>query len=91
MLTAWLKPMLSVERSKPLTKTERFTQWSSLLYVVVGTSMLFIPSMWGFLYKVELLGRSAGYIQLGGLAFVVEGYLLVIASKSEQIPRPWPY
>ena len=83
MLTAWLKSMLSVERSKPLTKTERFTQWSSLLYVVVGTSMLFIPSLWGFLYKVELLGRSTGYIQLGGLAFVVEGYLLVIASKSE--------
>lgn len=82
MSTAWLKSVLSFERSRSLTKTERFTQWSSLLYILAGASMLLVPSLWGFLYNVELVGRSASYIQLGGLALTVEGYLLVIASRS---------
>lgn len=82
MLPAWFKSMLSVDSSKPLTKTERFTQWTSLLYVLVGASMLLIPSLWGFLLNVELVGRTAGYIQLGGLPLAIEGYLLVTASRS---------
>lgn len=73
---------MSEDRSKPLTKTERFTQWSSMAYVVVGTAMLLTPSLWGILWNTELVGRTAGYMQLGGLALAVEGYLLVIASRS---------
>lgn len=82
MFPAWFKVMVSADRSKPLTKTERFTQWSSLAYVVVGTAMLLTPSLWGMLWNAELIGRTAGYMQLGGLALAVEGYLLVIASRS---------
>ncbi|KAL9985625.1 hypothetical protein ACROYT_G008048 [Oculina patagonica] len=82
MFPGWFKAMMSANRSKPLTKTERFTQWSSMAYVVVGTAMLLTPSLWGILWNTELVGRTAGYMQLGGLALTVEGYLLVIASRS---------
>lgn len=82
MFPAWFKAMVSSDRSRPLTKTERFTQWSSLAYVLVGISMLLAPSLWGILWNAELLGRAAGYMQLGGLALAVEGYLLVITSRS---------
>ncbi|KAJ7394033.1 hypothetical protein OS493_003706 [Desmophyllum pertusum] len=82
MLPAWFKMMVSADRSKPLTKTERFTQLTSLAYVLVGISMLLAPSLWRSLWNVELVGRTAGYMQLGGLVLAVEGYLLVIASRS---------
>lgn len=82
MLPAWFKAMISADRSKQLTKTERFTQWTSLAYVLVGISMLLTPSLWGILWNVELVGRSVGYMQVGGLALAVEGYLLVMASRS---------
>lgn len=74
--------MLSADRSLPLTATERFTQWSSLAYVLVGASMLLIPSLWGHLWNAELVGRTAGYIQLAGLSLAIEGFLLIVASRS---------
>lgn len=83
MVPVWFKAMISADRSKQLTKTERFTQWTSLAYVLVGISMLLTPSLWGILWKVELVGRTVGYIQVGGLALAVEGYLLVMASRSK--------
>ena len=82
MVSVWFKAMLSADRSKQLTKTESFTQWTSLTYVVLGISMLLTPSLWGILWNVELVGRAVGYIQVGGLALAVEGYLLVMASRS---------
>ena len=74
--------MISADHSKQLTKTETFTQWTSLAYVLVGVSMLLTPSLWGVLWDVELVGRTVGYIQVGGFALAVEGYLLVMASRS---------
>lgn len=82
MLPVWFKAMISAYHSKQLTKTEAFTQWTSLAYVLVGVSMLLTPSLWGILWDVELVGRTVGYIQVGGLALAVEGYLLVMASRS---------
>lgn len=82
MLPVWFKSMTSADRSKQLTKTESFTQWTSLAYVLVGMSMLLTPSLWGLLWNVELVGRTGGYMQVGGLALAVEGYLLVMASRS---------
>ena len=82
MLSALLKTMLSFDRPLPLTPTERFTQWSSLVYVLVGSSMLLTPSLWGHFWNAELVGRTTGYIQLGGLSLTVEGFLLVVASRS---------
>ena len=83
MLPNWFKAMISADHSaKQLTKTKRFTQWTSLAYVLVGMSMLLTPSLWGILWDVELVGRTLGYIQVGGLALAVEGYLLVMTSRS---------
>lgn len=82
MLPALLKTMLSFDRPLPLTPTECFTQWSSLAYVLVGSSMLLTPSLWGHFWNAELVGRTAGYIQLAGLSLAVEGFLLVVASRS---------
>ena len=82
MLPVWFKAMVSADRSKQLTKTERLTQWTSLAYVLVGISMLLTPSLWGILWNVGLVGRTVGYMQVGGLALAVEGYLLVMASRS---------
>lgn len=82
MLPVWFKAMVSADRSKQLTTTERFTQWTSLAYVLVGISMLLTPSLWGIVWNVELVGRTGGYIQVGGLALAIEGYLLVMASRS---------
>ena len=82
MFPSWFKTMVSAGRSRPLTKTENFTQWSSLVYVVVGMSMLLTPSLWEILWNAELDGRTVGYMQLAGLALAVEGYLLVITSRS---------
>lgn len=74
--------MISADLSKQLTKTESFTQWTSLAYVLAGVSMLLTPSLWGILWDVELVGRTVGYVQVGGIALVVEGYLLVMTSRS---------
>lgn len=82
MFPALIKTIFSFDRSLPLTATERVTQLSSLAYVLVGTSMLLTPSLWGYFWNAELVGRTAGYIQLGGLPFAVEGFLLVAASRS---------
>lgn len=82
MLPAWFKKMISGNRPLPLTATERFTQWSSLAYVLVGISMLLTPSLWGHIWNAELVGRTAGYIRLTGPPLAVEGLLLVVASRS---------
>ena len=82
MLLALLKTMLSFDRRLPLTPTEHFTQWSSLIYVFVGSSMLFTPSLWGNIWNAELVGRTPGYIQLGGISLAAEGFLLLVASRS---------
>ena len=82
MLLALLKTTLSFDRRLPLTPTERFTQWSSLIYVFVGSSMLLTPSLWGHFWNAELVGRTAGYIQLAGISLAVEGFLLVVTSRS---------
>ena len=77
-----LKTLFSADRSLSLTPTERFTQWSSLVYVLLGTSMLLIPSLWANFWQAELVGRTSGYIQLGGLSLAIEGFLLIVASRS---------
>lgn len=82
MLLPSLKTLFSTDRSLSLTPTERFTQWSSLAYVLLGTSMLLIPSLWADFWQAELVGRTSGYIQLGGLSLAVEGFLLIVASRS---------
>ena len=82
MLLALLKTMLSSDRRLPLTPTERFTQWSSLIYVLVGSSLLLTPSLLGHIWNAELVGRTAGYIQLGGISLAAEGFLLLVASRS---------
>ena len=74
--------MLPTDRPLTLTPTKRFTQWSSLAYVLVGATMLFMPSLWGHVCNADLIGRTAGYIRLGGLSLAIEGFLLVMASRS---------
>ncbi|XP_022788763.1 uncharacterized protein LOC111328566 [Stylophora pistillata] len=80
----WFKFMLSIPREKPLTKTERFTQWSCLLaYVIGGVSILFAPQLWAMILRLpELQGRSEGYLRLVGLGVFEIGFILLIAARS---------
>ena len=66
-----------------MTKTERFTQWSSLLaYVVGGSSFLFAPQLWAMILRLDLQGRSEGYLRLAGLGVIGIGLILLIAARS---------
>ena len=81
--------MMSADHSKQLTKTEAFTQWTSLAYVLVGVSMLLIPSLWGILWDVQLVGRTVGYIQVGGLSLAVEGVKAGVLIAEHNAPKKY--
>lgn len=83
MVCDWLKFMLSIPRDEPMTKTEKFTQWSSLIaYVVGGLSFLIAPQLWAIILQLDLEGRSEGYIRLAGLGVIEIGFILLIAARS---------
>lgn len=79
----WLKFVLSIPRNQPMTGTEAFTHWSSLLaYVLGGCTFLLAPQLWQLILQIELEGRSEGYLRLFGLALINVGDILAIAARS---------
>ena len=89
IISNWFKFMLSIPRTEPMTKTERFTQWSCLLaYVIGGASFLFAPQLWAFILQLVLPDRSEGYLRLAGLGVIEIGLILMIAARSNRKISP---
>ena len=79
----WFTFMLSIPRTEPLTTTQKFTQWSSILaYCGGGFSLLVFPQLWKILLQLDFQGRSEGYLRLTGLGVFVIGFLLVVSARS---------
>ena len=79
----WFKFMMSIPRTEPMTKTELFTQWSSLVaYILGGCSIVFAPQLWKIIMQFDLEGRSEGYLRLMGLGVIDIGLILMIAARS---------
>ena len=75
--------MLSIPRRKPMTKTEKFFQWSSLVaYCLGGFSFLAAPELYRIILQLEYHGRSEGYIRLAGLGIMNIGFIFVIVARS---------
>ncbi len=83
MVCDWFKFMMSIPRDEPMTKTEKFTQWSCLIaYIVGGITFLVAPQLWAIILQVDLFGRSVGYIRLVGIGLIEIGLILLIAARS---------
>ncbi|KAJ7393330.1 hypothetical protein OS493_006300 [Desmophyllum pertusum] len=81
----WFMFMLSIPRTEPMTNTQKFTQWSSLLaYCVGGVSLLVCPQLWRIILQLDFLGRTEGYLRLIGLGVLVIGFVLIISARSNQ-------
>jgi len=75
--------MLSIPRDEPMTKTEKFTQWSCLLaYVAGGCTFVVAPQLWVLVLQLDLGGRCEGYIRLVGIGVIEIGFILLIAARS---------
>ena len=83
LICDWFTFMLSIPRTEPLTTTQKFTQWSSILaYGGGGFSLLVCPQLWKILLQLDFEGRTEGYLRLTGLGVLVIGFLLVISARS---------
>ena len=77
--------MLSIPRTEPLTNTQKFTQWSSVIaYCIGGGTLLVGPQLWRIIFQLHFLGRTEGYLRLIGLGVVIIGFLLIVAARSSQ-------
>ena len=88
----WFAFMLSIQRTEPMTATQKFTQWSSVLaYCVGGFSLLVCPQLWKILLQLEFQGRTEGYLRLTGLGVLVIGFLITTSARSNhQSPTHGP-
>ena len=83
MLGGWLKLMLSIPRDEPMTKTEKFVQWTcALAYVLGGCTILAAPQLWAYILQLDLDGRSEGYMRAVGIGVIEIGFILLIAARS---------
>ena len=89
ILCDWFLFMMSFPRTQPLTNTQKFTQWSSVLaYCVGGASLLACPQLWKFLLQLHFEGRTEGYLRLIGLGVLIIGFILGISARSNhQVPQ----
>ena len=79
----WFTFMLSIPRTEPLTTTQKFTQWSSILaYCGGGFSLLVFPQLWKILLQLDIQGRPEGHLRLTGFGVFVIGFLLVVSARS---------
>lgn len=84
MLLDWLKFAFSIPRSEPMTRTEKFVQWSSLFaFCITGSSFLAVPQLYNIILGLDYQGRSEGYIRLFGISLVDIGVIFVIPARSE--------
>lgn len=84
MLLDWLKFAFLIPRSEPMTRTEKFVQWSSLFaYCITVFSFLAAPQMYNIILGLDYQGRSEGYIRLFGTSLVDIGDIFVILARCE--------
>ena len=84
MLLTWIKFAFSIPRSEPMTRTEKFVQWSSLFaYCITGFSFIAAPQMYNIILGLDYQGRSEGYIRLFGISLVDIGVIFVILARCE--------
>ncbi|XP_068755937.1 uncharacterized protein [Montipora capricornis] len=82
-ICSWFMFMLSFPRTQPLSKAQKFTQWSAVFaYCGGGFSLLVCPQLWEVILQLESSGRSEGYLRLTGLGVLEIGFILVIAARS---------
>ena len=85
MICGWLKFMLSIPRTEPLTRTQKFTQWASVVaYCIGGGTLLICPQLWRIILQLDFQGRTEGYLRLIGLGVVIIGFLLIVAARIDQ-------
>lgn len=84
MLRDWFKFMFSIRRREPMTRTEKFVQWSSLIaYCIGGFSFLAVPQLYNVILQLDYHGRSEGYIRLVGLGIVDIGLIFIIVARCD--------
>ena len=85
----WFKFMLSIPRAKPMTMTQKFTMWSSLIFYCAGGFILLAwVQLWKIIFRIDFQGRTEGYIRLALLGVFILGFQIVImARSSDQSPR----
>ena len=77
------KYIFSIPLAKPMTKTEKFVQWSCVLfYCLGGATFLLSPQIVGTVFELDLEGHSDGYLRLLGLAVVEIGLIYIISARS---------
>ena len=90
MLHQWFKFMFSIPRRQPMTRTEKFIQWSSLLaYSIGGFSFLAAPQLYNIILQLDYRGRSEGYIRLVGLAIVDIGLIFIMLARCDHKVYRW--
>ena len=83
VICGWFTFMLSIPSREPMSVTQKFTQWSSVLaYCMEGFSLLVCPQLWKILLQLEFEGRTEGYLRLTGLGVLVIGFLITISARS---------
>ncbi|XP_068757235.1 uncharacterized protein [Montipora capricornis] len=82
-ICSWFMFMLSFPRTQPLSKAQKFTQWSAVFaYCGGGFSLLVCPQLWEVILQLESSGRSEGYLRLTGLGVLGIGFILVNSARS---------
>lgn len=77
------KFMFSIPRTKPMTNTEKFIQWSCpLTYVLGGITFFIAPNLLKILLQLDFDGRSEGYIRLMMFSVPEIAFLILIAARS---------
>ena len=84
MLHHWFKLMFSIPRREPMTRTEKFIQWSSLVaYCIGGFSFLAAPQLYNIILQLDYRGHSEGFIRLVGLGIVDVGLIFVVLARCD--------
>ncbi|XP_022805435.1 uncharacterized protein LOC111342603 isoform X2 [Stylophora pistillata] len=77
------KFIFSFPLTKHMTRTEKFVQWSCIMfYCLGGATFLLSPQIVGFVFKLDLEGYSGGYLRLLGLAVFEIGFIFIISARS---------
>lgn len=85
----WFKFMFSIPRAEPMTMTQKFTMWSSLIvYCAGGFILLAWVQLWKIIFHIDFQGRTEGYIRLTLWGVFILGFLIVIMTRSsDQSPK----
>ena len=83
------RSVFSIPRAKPMTMTQKFTMWSSLIFYCAGGLVLLIwVHLWKIIFRIDFQGRTESYIRLALLGvFIIGFHIVIMARSSDQSPR----